>query len=78
MTGLEIICREMIAHGMSPDMPIAIVASATLPHQKVGIGTLTTIVDLVTAADIKPPALIIVGTVVTLHDDLHWFKPQAD
>ncbi|MCH1414592.1 MAG: siroheme synthase CysG [Glaciecola sp.] len=78
MTGLAIICRELIAHGMLPDMPIAIVASATLPHQRVVIGTLTTIEELVKAADINPPALIIVGTVVSLHDDLHWFKPQAD
>lgn len=78
MTGLGIICRELIAHGMSPDMPIAIVASATLPHQRVVIGTLTTIEELVKTAEIKPPALIIVGTVVSLHDDLHWFKPQVD
>lgn len=76
MTGLEIICRELIAHGMPADMPIAIVASATLPHQRVITGTLTTIKAIVDAADIKPPALIIVGTVVNLRDDLNWFIPS--
>jgi uroporphyrin-III C-methyltransferase/precorrin-2 dehydrogenase/sirohydrochlorin ferrochelatase len=75
MTGLNIISRELIAHGMPADMPVAIVASATLPHQRVVIGDLTTIEDNVAAADIKPPALIIIGTVVNLHKQLNWFQP---
>ena len=74
MTGLSIISRELIAHGMPADMPVAVVASATLPHQKVVIGDLTTIEANVLAAEIKPPALIIVGTVVSLHKQLNWFK----
>jgi uroporphyrin-III C-methyltransferase/precorrin-2 dehydrogenase/sirohydrochlorin ferrochelatase len=74
MTGLSIISRELIAHGMSPDMPVAIVASATLPHQHVLTGTLSDINDKVEQSDIKPPALIIVGTVVTLHDSLNWYQ----
>ncbi len=77
MTGLNIISRELITHGMPADMPVAIVASATLPHQQVVIGDLTTIEDKVLAADIKPPALIIVGSVVTLHEQLHWFKCES-
>ncbi len=74
MTGLSIISRELIAHGIPADMPVAVVASATLPHQKVVIGDLTTIEANVLAAEIKPPALIIVGTVVSLHKQLNWFK----
>lgn len=76
MTGLSIISKELIAHGMSPDMPIAIVASATMPHQKVVVGTLTNIVAKVQAAEINPPALIIVGTVVNLREQLNWFNPE--
>ena len=76
MTGLSVISQELIAHGMSPDMPIAIVASATMPHQRVVIGTLSDIVAKVEAADIKPPALIIVGTVVNLREQLNWFNPE--
>jgi len=74
MTGLNIISRELIAHGMPADMPVAVVASATLPHQRVVIGDLTTIAAKVLAAEIKPPALIIVGTVVNLHEQLNWYK----
>ncbi len=76
MTGLSIISKELIAHGMSPDMPIAIVASATMPHQKVVVGTLTNIVAKIQAAEITPPALIIVGTVVNLREQLNWFNPE--
>jgi uroporphyrin-III C-methyltransferase/precorrin-2 dehydrogenase/sirohydrochlorin ferrochelatase len=76
MTGLSIISKQLIAHGMSPDMPIAIVASATMSHQRVVIGTLTDIVVKVEAANIKPPALIIVGTVVNLREQLNWFNPE--
>jgi uroporphyrin-III C-methyltransferase/precorrin-2 dehydrogenase/sirohydrochlorin ferrochelatase len=37
-------------------------------------GTLDTLPDKSTAADIKSPALIIVGSVVTLQDKLSWFS----
>ena len=76
MTGLDIICRELIAHGMPKDMPIAIVASATLAHQHVVTGTLTDIKAKVEAAEVKPPALIIVGTVVSLREELNWYQPS--
>ena len=66
----------MCIRDRSPDMPIAIVASATMPHQRVVIGTLTDIVVKVEAANIKPPALIIVGTVVNLREQLNWFNPE--
>ncbi|MDN4504115.1 siroheme synthase CysG [Alteromonadaceae bacterium BrNp21-10] len=67
LTGLGIICQQLIAHGMSADMDIALVQSATTPQQKVVTGTLATIQDNVAKANIQPPALIIVGTVVSLH-----------
>ncbi|GAA0342828.1 siroheme synthase CysG [Bowmanella denitrificans] len=76
LTGLPVICRELIAHGMPSDMPIALVEQATTEQQQVVTGTLADIQDK--AAHIKPPALIIVGTVVTLRDKLNWFKPQGN
>ncbi|GGO68248.1 siroheme synthase CysG [Bowmanella pacifica] len=75
LTGLPVICRELIAHGMPKDMPIALVEQATTDQQQVVAGTLADIEQK--AAHIKPPALIIVGTVVTLRDKLNWFNPQG-
>jgi uroporphyrin-III C-methyltransferase/precorrin-2 dehydrogenase/sirohydrochlorin ferrochelatase len=38
-------------------------------------GTLSDMPQKVAADDIKPPTLIIVGTVVSLQKQLQWFQP---
>ena len=75
LTGLNIICEQLIAHGMDASTPIAIVQSATTQKQKVVTGTLKTIEPLAKKANIKPPALIIVGTVVQMQQQMCWFNP---
>lgn len=75
LTGLPIISRELIRHGLQPDTPIALVESATLEHQQVVTGTLETIEKVAEEVDIKPPTLIIVGGVVELHEQLNWYQP---
>ncbi len=74
--GVDIICKEMIAHGMPTTMPIALVQKATQPEQKVITGTLETMPQLVRDTEIHPPTLIIVGEVVKLHDKLNWFQTE--
>ena len=49
------------------DMPIAIIQNATLPNQKTVIGTISDIAEKATEANMKPPAVIIIGSVVTLN-----------
>ena len=74
LTGLPIICEKLIAHGMARDTHIAMVESATLPHQRVVTGTLSNIEAIAKKAEIKPPSLIIVGSVVTLRNTLNWYQ----
>ncbi len=74
--GVDILCKELTAHGMPSSMPIALVQKGTTPEQKIFTGTLETMPDIVHNADIKPPTLIIVGKVVKLHEKLKWFDPQ--
>ena len=74
MTGLPIISEKLIEHGMRSDMPVAIVESATTDKQQVVTGTLNNIVSRAEEAQIKPPALIIVGSVVSLREQLNWYK----
>lgn len=76
ITGLAIIRSKLIEHGMPKDMPIAMVQSATTDKQKVVTGNLDTIQELAESADIKPPSLIIIGTVVRLREKLNWFKTE--
>jgi uroporphyrin-III C-methyltransferase/precorrin-2 dehydrogenase/sirohydrochlorin ferrochelatase len=75
--GFDILCRELITHGMASDMPVALIQQGTTPQQRVFTGTLATLPELVRAEDIKPPSLVIVGEVVKLHAKLAWFAPAA-
>ena len=59
---------------MIKEMPIALIESGTTSNQKVITGLLSNIKSKVSRAKIKSPALIIVGSVVTLRDKLNWFK----
>lgn len=77
LVGLEHICQQMIAHGLSPETPAAIVQQGTTPQQKVVTGTLTTLYANAIASQLKPPSLIIIGEVVKLHDTLQWFHPST-
>ena len=76
LTGLTIICKELVNHGMSETTPIALIESATTADQKVVIGALATIETIVKQHPVQPPTLIIIGTVVDLHKDLNWFSHQ--
>ncbi len=72
--GAPTLCKEMIAHGLPATTPVALVEQGTTPQQRVLIATLDTLLDVIKNEDIKPPTLIIVGEVVTLHDKLKWVE----
>jgi uroporphyrin-III C-methyltransferase/precorrin-2 dehydrogenase/sirohydrochlorin ferrochelatase len=76
--GLAEICRQLIAHGLPPAMPAAVVQQGTTRHQRVVAGTLATLPALVAAARLKSPSLTIVGEVVGLRAKLAWFVPARD
>lgn len=77
LVGLTVIVRELMAQGVSPDMPVALVQQGTTHLQRVYSGTLGTILDVVDRDPPKPPTLIIVGEVVRLREKLSWFRaPQ--
>ena len=75
LKGLPVITRELQAHGVSADMPVALVQQGTTHMQRVFTGTLETIMDIVEKQQPKPPTLIIIGEVVELHEKLSWYKP---
>ncbi len=73
LAGLPFICEQLQEHGRAADTPIALVERGTLIEQRVLIGTLATMVDVVAREQPRAPTLIIVGDVVKLHKDLAWF-----
>ena len=72
LVSLPQICEQMLLHGASTDMPIALVEQGTTPNQRVHIGSLSTLPALVATKNVQPPTLIIVGDVVKLHEQLRW------
>jgi uroporphyrin-III C-methyltransferase/precorrin-2 dehydrogenase/sirohydrochlorin ferrochelatase len=70
---IEILSRELLAHGMPQDTPAALVQQGTTQDQRVFVETLATLPTLVEREEIKPPTLIIVGEVVKLREKLKWF-----
>jgi siroheme synthase len=68
------IVGKLLAGGVNPSKPVAIVESGSLPQQRTLIATLGTIVAEAAAKEIKPPSVIVIGEVAILGRKLAWFK----
>lgn len=68
------ICRQMINHGLPSLTPAAVVRNGTQADQQTVLATLGTLPQRLQESGIKPPALIVVGSVVNLHEKLSWFE----
>ena len=60
---LPAITAELIKHGLAADTPAMTVADAAMPSQQSVRGTLADIAELTNEADIKPPAITVIGAV---------------
>ena len=67
---LPIISEQLIRHGLSPDTPAALIEKASTPQQRCLRGSLQTLPMLAKLHGIKPPALLIIGEVAALHEQL--------
>ncbi|MGA7144238.1 MAG: uroporphyrinogen-III C-methyltransferase [Desulfobacterales bacterium] len=70
------ITERLMSHGMRPDTPAALVRWGTTAKQVTITATLDTIVALKNAANLKPPAVLIVGHVVGLREKIKWFEDR--
>jgi uroporphyrin-III C-methyltransferase/precorrin-2 dehydrogenase/sirohydrochlorin ferrochelatase len=77
LVGIDILCRELTAHGLPAATPAALVQQGTTPQQRVLTGTLASLPDIVHQNEVKAPTLIIIGEVVRLRERLKWFEPAA-
>ncbi len=71
---LDKITAKLIEIGKPKDYPVAVISRGTTPEEKTVIGTLENIYEM--AKDLPTPALIVVGSVVKLRDQLNWFEQQ--
>jgi uroporphyrinogen III methyltransferase/synthase len=74
VTRLEALCRTLVRLGKPADTPAALIESGTLPHQRTVVATLADLPAKVLEAGLGPPALFVVGAVVTRRPALSWFE----
>jgi len=73
---LSTIVAKLITHGRAPETPAAVIRWGTTQEQETVIGTLADIVEK--SVSLKAPALIVVGEVVELRNQLNWFAADAE
>lgn len=60
------IAETLVRHGRAPHTPVALVQEGTTAAQRRVDASLATVADTVRAEDVRPPAVIVVGEVVTV------------
>lgn len=76
IANLKNISENLIKEGKDKDTPVAFVSWATRPNQRVVTATLESAYEVVIKENIKPPTLIVVGTVVNLREKLNFFEEK--
>ena len=64
------ISKELIAGGMSPDMPAAVISKGSTPDQKVVVTKVSDLESAIRENSIEPPGIIVVGEVARMREVL--------
>ena len=70
------IAESLMKYGRYPETPVAVIYMGTVPEQRTLVGELENIAQLTRENEIKPPAIIVVGDVVSLRETLGWFEKK--
>lgn len=70
------IAEALLRDGRSPETPVMVVQDGTLPTQRAVTATLSTVAERVTAAGVRPPAIVIVGEVVKVGQEIEMVRAE--
>ena len=70
---LDTLRKQLLAHGRDPSTPFALIENGSRPEQRVITGRLDEMPDRARAEAVVSPALLILGEVAALANQLHWF-----
>jgi uroporphyrinogen III methyltransferase/synthase len=73
---IAVLTQKLIENGRDPDTPVAVIRWGTRPDQRTLKGKLKDIADLAAEKDIRPPAVMVVGEVVNLRQELMWYESK--
>lgn len=66
----ERISEELIAGGMSPDMPAAVISKGSTPDQRVAVTTVSRLAETIAEQALEPPGIMVVGEVAGMRERL--------
>ncbi len=72
---IENIINELLAGGLPPATPAALIENGCQPSQRIVTGTVGSIVEDAERENMTPPALFIAGNTVSLSEKLSWYNP---
>ncbi|SEM95712.1 uroporphyrinogen-III C-methyltransferase [Nonomuraea pusilla] len=70
------VADALLRDGRSPETPVMVVQDGTLPTQRAVTASLSTVADRVSAAGIRPPAIVIVGDVVNVGQEVEMVRAE--
>ncbi|MDP3762795.1 MAG: uroporphyrinogen-III C-methyltransferase, partial [bacterium] len=70
------IIDELLRYGKKTDTPVSVIRWGTTADQQTVTGTLSDIVKKVEQANLKPPAVTVIGAVNRLRRELKWFEEK--
>ena len=77
IANLKHISENLIKEGKDKNTPVAFISWATRPSQRVVTATLENAYEMSIRENVKPPTLIVVGSVVNLREKLNFFEKKA-
>ena len=73
---IHAVTRRLLQDGRSPNTPVMVVQDGTLPTQRALFATLSTVAERVTAAGVRPPAIVVVGDVVNVGQEIEMVRAE--
>jgi len=70
------VAEALVRDGRSPETPVMVVQDGTLPTQRALTASLSTVADRVSAAGIRPPAIVVVGDVVRVGQEVEMVRAE--
>jgi uroporphyrinogen III methyltransferase/synthase len=69
--------ESLMKAGKDPQTPVAVIRWGTLPKQRTILGKVGDIAETIESMGLMPPAVIVVGEVVGLHEKIDWFESKS-
>jgi uroporphyrin-III C-methyltransferase len=74
---IEVICAALMEAGRSPDTPAIAISWGTTDRQQSLRATLNTLAESIVTSQLPTPAVMVIGEVAALADELAWFQPDG-